>query len=217
MIGVTHRKVDRKAGVSDGTTSFYFRTRSALLHAIAARIADLDLKELIAATRLAPQSESNSAMHPVQPSGLATLVMRSATGARLIRTKARYELGLHATRDPVLEQALRGYTEGFFGLIREAVMRSQPDGHGPDPTMANQQAYVVMMFISGVMLALSRGDSRIRTAEELDVLITGIVAGIGEIAHANGPRSEPEPARASNRRRSSSLATDGRSRPRNRT
>lgn len=44
--GLSHLKVDRKAGVPDGTTSFYFRTRSALLRAVAERSAELDLAEL---------------------------------------------------------------------------------------------------------------------------------------------------------------------------
>ncbi|WP_454232348.1 TetR/AcrR family transcriptional regulator [Mycolicibacterium fortuitum] len=48
--GVTHLKVDRKAGVPDGTTSFYFRTSAALMRATANRIADLDLADLTAAT-----------------------------------------------------------------------------------------------------------------------------------------------------------------------
>lgn len=217
VIGVTHRKVDRKAGVPDGTTSFYFRTRSALLHGIAARVAELDLKELTAATLPAPQSNADRTNHPVRPSGLATLVMRSATGTRLIRTKARHELGLHAARDPVLEEALRGYTERFFTLIREAVMQSQPGGRESEPAVVNQQTYVVMMFISGVMLALSSGDRRIQTPEELDVLISGIVAGIGDIGPTNVSRFEAEPAHANSRRRSSSsLAAVPRSRPRNR-
>src|ERR1700752_2816108 len=44
--GLSHLKVDRKAGVPDGTTSFYFRTRSALLRAVAERLAELDLATL---------------------------------------------------------------------------------------------------------------------------------------------------------------------------
>src|SRR5258705_9319538 len=44
--GLSHLKVDRKAGVPDGTTSFYFRTRSALLRAVAERLAEVDLANL---------------------------------------------------------------------------------------------------------------------------------------------------------------------------
>ena len=44
--GLSHLKVDRKAVVPDGTTSFYFRTRSALLRAVAERLAEQDLASL---------------------------------------------------------------------------------------------------------------------------------------------------------------------------
>jgi hypothetical protein len=36
-----------------------------------------------------------------------------------------------------------------------------------------------MMFISGVMQAFASGDRSIRSAAELDALISGIVAGVG--------------------------------------
>ena len=166
----THLKVDRKAGVPDGTTSFYFRTSSALLRAVAARIAELDLRDLTAATRRADPS--------AHPSGLATLVFRSLTGARLVRTRARNELALQSTRDPELARALRRYTDDYTALIRDAVIRSQPEGTAENAALIDAQTYTVQMFIGGVMLAHTSGDRRIHTAEELDSLITAIVRGI---------------------------------------
>lgn len=162
--GVTHRKVDRHAGVPDGTTSFYFRTRSALLYAVAARIAELDLAELTAATK--------------QPSGLATLVIRSATGTRLTRTRARYELALQAHRDPVLAEALEGNLERFSNLIRDAVLQLQPPGDESNVDLVTQRTYVLITFISGIMLAFARGDRTIKTAAHLNDVMSGIVAGI---------------------------------------
>src|ERR1700753_2698546 len=44
--GLSHLRAARRAGVPDGTTSFYFRTRSALLRAVAERLAELDLATL---------------------------------------------------------------------------------------------------------------------------------------------------------------------------
>jgi len=178
--GVSHLKVDRKASVPEGTTSFYFRTRAALLHAVAERVAELDLKDLAAATA-APASSATEDSGVSQTSGLANLVARSATGVRLVRAKARNELALEAARDPVLAGALRGYDEGFSGLIRQAVMRFWPEGTDPDGAVVDEQTYAVMMFISGVMSTRSSGEMRIRTAKQLDVLISGIVAGIGGI------------------------------------
>ncbi|MBX6722355.1 MAG: TetR family transcriptional regulator, partial [Dactylosporangium sp.] len=42
MRGLTHRAVDRTAGLPEGSTSYYFRTRQALLHAVVERLAELD-------------------------------------------------------------------------------------------------------------------------------------------------------------------------------
>ncbi|WP_084222976.1 TetR/AcrR family transcriptional regulator [Mycolicibacterium holsaticum] len=41
--GLSHPRVDRQAGVPDGSASYYFRTRAALIHAVAERVAELDL------------------------------------------------------------------------------------------------------------------------------------------------------------------------------
>ncbi len=206
--GVSHLKIDRKVAVPDGTTSFYFRTRSALLLAVAERVAELDLQELTVATERTPDTSVGA--HP-SPSGLATLVIRSATGASLMRTKARNELALQAARDPVLDEALRRYTDTFFALIRDAVVQLQAGDADPDAALVDEQAYVVMKFISGVLFGFIGGDRRIRTAEELDRLISGIVVGVGTV------RTQHEPARANTPQRSSSPPTAGRrSRPRSR-
>ena len=45
--GLSHPKVDRYADAPNGSTSFYFRTRSALLQAAAQRLAELDLADLM--------------------------------------------------------------------------------------------------------------------------------------------------------------------------
>lgn len=169
--GLSHLKVDRRAGVPEGTTSFYFRTRSALLQAVAVRVSELDLKDLTAATRT--RSPSDAA--PDRPSGLARLVIRSATGARLARIKARHELALQAVRDPLLDEAFRSSGDQFRELIKVAVLQVQQE---PDPALADRQALVVAMFISGLMQAFAGGDRPVRTPEELDMLISGIVAGI---------------------------------------
>ncbi|WP_197380314.1 TetR/AcrR family transcriptional regulator [Mycolicibacterium mengxianglii] len=173
--GVSHLKIDRKSGVPDGTTSFYFRTRSALLQAVGERVSELDLEELQAATGAG--SAATGRRPKTGASGLATLVIRSATGDGLVRTKARNELALLASRDPALEAARKRYDERFFSLIRDAVMRlAESDS---DAALVDEQAYVVMMFISGVLLAFASGDRTIRTAKQLDLIIGGIVAGVG--------------------------------------
>jgi hypothetical protein len=53
--GLTHLRVDRQAGFADGTTSFYYQTRSALLRGAIDRVIELDVAdftEALDATRV---------------------------------------------------------------------------------------------------------------------------------------------------------------------
>lgn len=177
--GVTHLKVDRKAGVADGTTSFYFRTSAALIRAAANRIADLDLADLTAATRSESADDG-----PSSAAGLARLVIRSGTGARLVRSKARYELVMPSSRDAALAEAFSRNQERFFELHRNVVAGLCPVG--TDAAMIDEKAYVLMTFISGLMLALARGDRTIGSGEQLHDIITAIVAAPLPASHREG-------------------------------
>src|SRR6185437_14508892 len=78
--GLSHPQVDRQAGVPDGSTSYYFRTRDALVHAVAERVAELDLADLLSVTDV----HANTPMSPQRAaSKLAAVVMKSLTGAGL--------------------------------------------------------------------------------------------------------------------------------------
>lgn len=177
--GVTHLKVDRKAGVADGTTSFYFRTSAALIRAAANRIADLDLADLTAATRSESDDDSASSA-----AGLARLVIRSGTGARLVRSKARYELVMPSSRDAALAEAFSHHQERFFELHRNVVLGLCPAG--TDPALIDEKAYVLLTFISGLMLSVARGDRTISSPEALHDIITAIVAAAPATSHREG-------------------------------
>lgn len=165
--GLTHLKVDRRAGVPEGTTSFYFRTSSALLHAVAAHIADLDLRDLTAATEPPAAGESAAA-------GLAALVMRTADGPGLVRSRARLELAMPSSRDPDLAQVFALHQQRFVDMHRDVVQRLSPD---TDPGVVADRTYVLLTFISGLLLALSRGDRTIGSAEQLEAIIWSLCAG----------------------------------------
>ncbi|OLT85638.1 TetR/AcrR family transcriptional regulator [Mycobacterium syngnathidarum] len=173
--GVTHLKVDRKAGVPDGTTSFYFRTSSALMRAAANRIADLDLADLTAATGSGTRGDVG---------GLARLVIRSGSGARLVRSKARFELAMPSGRDPGLAEAFSHNRQRLFELHRNVVVALCPAD--TDPGLIDEKAYVLLTFISGLMLALARGDRTINSCEQLRDIITAIVAAAPATSHREG-------------------------------
>jgi DNA-binding transcriptional regulator YbjK len=186
--GLSHLKLDRKLGVPDGTASFYFRTRTALVHAVAERVTELDLADLSAATSDPGRTRTTAGAANAQPSGLARMVMRSRTGASLHRTKVRFELALQANRDPALATILQRYGDRHLDLIRDAVRLHRPPGSDSDAAVTDEQAYVLMTFISGVMLSFTTGNRTITSAEHLDDIMSDVVSGIVASERQPAPR-----------------------------
>lgn len=93
MRGLTHRAVDRAAGLPPGSTSYYARTRSALLELAIERIAELD---------------DPGTLPPGDSAGFAAALARflhaTITKGRP-RLIARYEFALEATRRPPLRES----------------------------------------------------------------------------------------------------------------
>jgi DNA-binding transcriptional regulator YbjK len=182
--GLTHRKVDQHAGVPAGTTSFYFRTRSALLRAAAERLAELDLAELQATMDVVSGDGEGAA---AITAGLAENVMRSGTEPWASRTKARYELMLHGGRDPDLAKVLAPTIELYEKLHREIVLRLRPDDVGRDDAEIDDAAFVTMMFLNGVMMSFARADESIAARHDIDRLLSRIVAGLALTADREPP------------------------------
>lgn len=123
--GLTHRAVDREAGLAEGTTSNHFRTRGALLDATLAHHLSLDL---------APTAEIDVPAAMSKADAVALLV---AAVEHLRRSDdllvARYELFLESTRREALAAEL-GEARGRFRELAERVVAatgcSEPAMHG---------------------------------------------------------------------------------------
>lgn len=177
--GLTHRKVEQKAGLPDGTTSSYFPTRSALLRATAERVAELDATEFEAVMQRCAPAETTTTATTL--SVLAELVIRSATGPGLDRSRARYELAFHAHRDQVLQAAIENAIAGFVALSEQAVTQLQP---GPvDHALVEKQARAITTFINGVIVRQVFGHPGVDSAEELTQLLHALVAGVAASHH----------------------------------
>jgi DNA-binding transcriptional regulator YbjK len=87
--GLTHRAVDTQLGLPDGSTSYYYPTRAALLVAAADRLLALDSSDVDAVS-----SERDR---------VAKLVRLWLSPKRRSRSLARMELLLTAARDPAFE------------------------------------------------------------------------------------------------------------------
>ncbi|MEU8777317.1 TetR family transcriptional regulator [Streptomyces sp. NPDC048606] len=102
MRGLTHRAVDRRAAMPAGTTSAYFRTRAALLTALASRLVQLDQAELQAAAEgLAPLRTPADLVD-----GVLALTRRRLTGAGRRRSLARHACAIESVRDEELREIL---------------------------------------------------------------------------------------------------------------
>ncbi len=175
--GVSHPKVDERANVPAGTTSFYFRTRKALLHAIATRLNELDVADLSSMTELADDRPTEFA----GTAGLARIVMYVAAEPWLTRAKARYEIMLLASRDPDLAATLSESAEGLYALARDVVAQWHPADNAPDAALIEDQAIATMTFINGVMMTFVAGQPVVESAEHLDRLIQGVIAGVARV------------------------------------
>jgi len=94
--------VDQSAGLPQGSTSYYFRTRQALLQATVEWLGELSIADLTG-FRALTQSR------PTDIEQVATAIARVLSGWLTVdrdRVIARYELSLEATRRPELRAAL---------------------------------------------------------------------------------------------------------------
>ncbi len=99
---LTHRAVDAAAGLAAGSTSYYFRTRTALIAACYQRLAELDLADLDADGPPLPPPPLPPPDREAAAAALAGLLYRWLTAGRA-RQLARFELSLEAARNPELE------------------------------------------------------------------------------------------------------------------
>ena len=100
MRGLTHRAVDADAGLPAGSTSYYFRSRDALVAGCVQRLLDRDLADDVPVAEAAARTGPDALV-----AALTAIGVRMATTERH-RTLARYELSLAATRDPALRAEL---------------------------------------------------------------------------------------------------------------
>ncbi|RKT53212.1 TetR family transcriptional regulator [Saccharothrix australiensis] len=99
MRGLTHRAVDAEAGLPQGSTSAYFRTRKALVEGVVARLAEQDEAEAADADRPGPVDADAFAR------SIGHLLDHWMTTGRE-RVLARYACLLEATRHPELRGIL---------------------------------------------------------------------------------------------------------------
>lgn len=126
MRGLTHRAVDEAAGLPQGSTSNYARTRQALLETAVRRLADREAQVLSMEEMPAPEEGLDGLLDT-----MSLALHRYLTDHRDLLV-ARYELALEATRRPELrtfyDETGRRFREPLTELMR-AAGSGQPERH----------------------------------------------------------------------------------------
>ncbi|RZU20122.1 TetR family transcriptional regulator [Kribbella rubisoli] len=163
--GLTHRAVDAEAGLPPGSTSYYLRTRNALLTACVSRMLTRDV----------------SAMPPAGADPVELMVAMTVGMARnrpddLV---ARYELSLEASRQPELRTAIN---EG--GRELRAMLAQLLAGLGvPEPEAA---AWPVAAMMDGLMYDRVAGAGATLSPEAFEAAVRRSVVAL--IAGLKGAR-----------------------------
>lgn len=159
MRGLTHRAVDREAGLPVGSTSYYARTRAALLELTISRIVVLDQ---------APLRSSGSLAEFV-----AGYAFDAITSGRT-RMLARYEFALEATRRPELRAV---YDEGGLQIRRQAAAALEAAGS----SAPERHARIVVDWMEGTIFGALAGTGSLAPPDlaALEASARDILAGIG--------------------------------------
>jgi DNA-binding transcriptional regulator YbjK len=171
--GLTHLRVDRHAGFPDGTTSFYYQTRAALLRGAIDRVTELDIADFTAALDAARNSELNSLL-----SQLAEQAMRTAIEPERTRARARFELMMIAARDPELSTMFDGFMDQFVAISEAAVEQVQSADAAPDRELIKEQAFAVVTFLGGFLFRLAYGLTNLDSAKSLERYLHSVIAGV---------------------------------------
>src|SRR3954451_9295763 len=171
--GLTHLRVGRLAGFADGTTSFYYQTRSALLRGAIDRVIELDVADFTAALNATHDGEVDSLL-----SRLAEQAMRTAVEPERSRARARFELMMIASRDPELSAASDGLTDRFVAISEAAVAQVQPVGSPPDQQLIKDQAFAIVTFLGGFLFRLAYGLAELDSAKSLERFLHSVIVGV---------------------------------------
>jgi DNA-binding transcriptional regulator YbjK len=142
--GLTHRAVDARAGLPEGTCSAYLRTRLALLVALTEHVGGLLSRDVDAmAAKAAPRAEDPD----VISEAVVALLLHWLRRPELVRTQA--ELALEATRRPQLMDVFDPWRQGLVRVVEELVRCAGRD----DPAL---RAAVGVAAIEGVLASAIR-------------------------------------------------------------
>ena len=138
--GLTHRAVDREAGLPEGSSSAYYRTRDTLLGALGDFVADRLAADVAA---LGSRLAGCPGDHERAVAEVSRLFSRWLDQPDLLA--ARLELTVAATRDPVLAERFTLWRDDLVQMVRSVMSGAGRDG--------GASAETLVAALDGVLLA----------------------------------------------------------------
>jgi DNA-binding transcriptional regulator YbjK len=167
MRGLTHRAVDQTAGLPEGSCSYYFRTRQALLQATVERLVEVDTADLADRPAILGRSAE-----PAEIAEAAAEIIRYWTTSASERMRARYELMLEAGRRPELRAVLDKARDHYHRLAETTLAAA-----GADPS----RAQVFIACLDGLVFRhLTGADPLTGPPEQLSKALLALLHGFAE-------------------------------------
>ncbi|HET8928631.1 MAG TPA: TetR family transcriptional regulator [Microbacterium sp.] len=157
--GLTHRAVDRAAGMPEGTTSYYFRSRLSLLEAAVRRLAQLDAQML-------GSLPAGSADELVDSFAQAIAGLEQQRWMHV----ARLELTLESTRHPELHVALSESASMIHRALTDRL-------HASGVADAGTRAAALLITVDGLLVdSLAGPEARMPGMEPARSLLQNALA-----------------------------------------
>lgn len=161
--GLTHRAVDAEAGLPPGSTSYYLRTRDALLGACVGRMLERDL-----------------AGQTAVPAGISTVdlllgLVLDLTNNRREDLLARYEMSLEANRQPAFRAVLiEGGSQLRAGLAELLKADGVPNAEAVAWPVAAMLDGLMYDRVAGAGSTVPQADFESSTRAAIAALLTGL-------------------------------------------
>ncbi len=162
--GLTHRAVDREAGLPEGSCSAYYRSRDALLGALGDFVADRLSRDVAALGRRLATCPGD---HERAVAEVSRLFARWLDQPDLLA--ARLELTVAATRDPRLAERFARWREDLVAMVRAVTSDAGKKG--------GASAETLIAALDGVLLTSLMLPARRRrgfVTQSVEQLLTGL-------------------------------------------
>ncbi|MET9375633.1 TetR/AcrR family transcriptional regulator [Streptomyces sp. NPDC002992] len=193
MRGLTHRAVDERAGLPQGSTSNHARTRQALLETAVRRQVELEAGVLTPHEMPGPGAGAGELVD-----ALALALHRYLTDHRALLV-SRYELALEATRRP----ELRAFFDAAGSVFHGPLIAMMADAGSPAP---ERHALSLIAWCEGLMFSCAAGSfhsavpSRAELRTGFEELLRGMLGSRTAPDRRASPGARPSPVRGIPRR-----------------